>query len=83
VTGLPPGEFTDLLPLLRRTFGTFAAGERRAVAEHVRHGTGRAAATGGGEPDLDEARAAAALPVVATLLGLAGVPLADPAGSRQ
>lgn len=63
-------EFVDLLPLLRRTFGSFAGGERRAVAEQVRHGCRPADRTGAGKGTVDEARAAAALPVVATLLGV-------------
>ena len=32
VSGLSEAEFTDLLPLVRRTFGTFSAAERRTIA---------------------------------------------------
>jgi Family of unknown function (DUF5682) len=35
VSQLDDAEFTDMLPLLRRTFGTFAAAERRAIAERI------------------------------------------------
>jgi hypothetical protein len=35
VCQLDDAEFTDMLPLLRRTFGTFAAAERRAIAERI------------------------------------------------
>jgi hypothetical protein len=65
VSAVPPSEFIDLLPLLRRTFGTFAAPERRAIADCL---------TAGRRPtvvsEVDETRAAAALPVVALLLGI-------------
>jgi Family of unknown function (DUF5682) len=61
-------EFVDLLPLLRRTFGSFAGGERRTVAEQVRRGPRAAGA--GGDDTVDEARGAAALPVAAMLLGV-------------
>lgn len=70
VSELPADAFTPLLPLLRRTFATFPAGERRMLGELARSGgpgtvAGRAASTG-----FDAARAAAALPLVAALLGL-------------
>ena len=35
VCQLDDAEFTDMLPLLRRTFGTFASAERRAIAERI------------------------------------------------
>lgn len=35
VCQLDDGDFTDMLPLLRRTFGTFASAERRAIAERI------------------------------------------------
>ncbi|HVQ89741.1 MAG TPA: DUF5682 family protein [Mycobacteriales bacterium] len=70
ITALPRDEFTDVLPLLRRTFSTFEVGERRVLAEQIRRGTGVPAAATSEVSDLDEVRAAAALPVVATLLGI-------------
>jgi uncharacterized protein DUF5682 len=69
VTGLGNDEFTDVLPLLRRTFGQFAVGERRSIAERVRRGD-RAADPGAGSL-LDEARAERALATVASILGVA------------
>nr|BFE81130.1 hypothetical protein GCM10020093_037310 [Planobispora longispora] len=36
LTGLVPEAFVDVLPLLRRTFGAFAAPERRSIGERVR-----------------------------------------------
>ena len=60
--------FGDVLPLLRRTFGAFAAGERRAIGERV-GGTGARPAGDATAGELDHDRAAPALPVLATLLG--------------
>ncbi|WP_181958089.1 DUF5682 family protein [Nonomuraea mesophila] len=69
LTGLSPGQFTDVLPLLRRTFAAFAAPERRAVGERLRS-TGRDA----GEPEesVDERRAAPAVATVLAILGTSG-----------
>nr|WP_225992635.1 DUF5682 family protein [Actinomadura montaniterrae] len=69
IAGLPDDAFTDVLPLLRRTFGAYAAAERRAIGERVRR-----AGTGSGPPrpsagDVDEKRAA---PAVATALRVLG-----------
>ncbi|MDQ7906817.1 DUF5682 family protein [Phytohabitans sp. ZYX-F-186] len=58
--------FTDVLPLLRRTFGTFAPPERRSIGERVRGGVSAS------EPvvaRLDQDRAALVLPTLSTLLG--------------
>jgi Family of unknown function (DUF5682) len=61
--------FDDLLPLLRRTFGTFAVGERRMIAEAVRdRSTGVSALTQTGEFDL--ARGVGVLPTILALLGV-------------
>ncbi|MEO3791489.1 DUF5682 family protein [Nonomuraea sp. B10E15] len=68
LTGLSPDQFTDVLPLLRRTFGTFAAPERRAVGERLRS-AGREA--GESAQAVDERRAA---PAVATVLSILGAP---------
>jgi hypothetical protein len=59
--------FTDVLPLLRRTFGAFDAAERRSIGQRVR--TGDAPDTHRGEVGLDPYRVAAALHVVGQLLG--------------
>ncbi|MGV9277548.1 DUF5682 family protein [Streptomyces griseosporeus] len=76
LTGVPAEAFTDVLPLLRRTFGAYEPGVRRTLGELVRRGPGRRAggAPGGsGLPgfaeDLDEGRADAVVPVVRLLLG--------------
>jgi hypothetical protein len=67
---LPDAAFTDVLPLLRRTFSTFEAGERRVLGEQLRRAGRPAAAGPAADTELDQARAAAALAVVATLLGI-------------
>ncbi|MFF2509544.1 DUF5682 family protein [Streptomyces sp. NPDC058086] len=77
LTGVPAAAFTDVLPLLRRTFSAYEAGVRRTLGELVRRGPGargsaEAAASGipGFAPDLDPERADAVLPVLSLLLGL-------------
>lgn len=73
LAALDGGAFTELLPLLRRTFSTFAPGERRGIGERARRGASPAAAgtaAGAGEDDIDRERAAAVLPLMTLLLGL-------------
>ncbi|MEU0372079.1 DUF5682 family protein [Streptomyces sp. NPDC006283] len=86
LTGVPAEAFTDVLPLLRRTFSAFDPGVRRTLGELVRRGLGAGGgaapadtAVPGFGPDLDTARADAVLPVLQLLLGiddnnLTGVP---------
>ncbi|MCZ4514391.1 DUF5682 family protein, partial [Streptomyces sp. ActVer] len=76
LTAVPGDAFTDVLPLLRRTFSAYEPGVRRTLGELVRRGPGtRGAATAtasgipGFAPDLDTARADAVLPVLRLLLG--------------
>ncbi|WP_254885745.1 DUF5682 family protein [Streptomyces sp. NA02950] len=82
LTGVPADAFTDVLPLLRRTFSAYDAGVRRTLGELVRRGPGGAdqSVTGGPRgqtapaapgfgPGLDADRAAAAEPTVRLLLG--------------
>ncbi|MFG1699371.1 DUF5682 family protein [Nonomuraea sp. NPDC049309] len=66
LTGLSREQFTDVLPLLRRAFGAFAAPERRAVGERLR-AAGRDG--GAGRDDVDERRAALAVATVLSILG--------------
>ncbi|MFH8678267.1 DUF5682 family protein [Streptomyces lydicus] len=78
LTGVPDGAFTDVLPLLRRTFATYDTGVRRTLGELARRGPttttpGPAPAadtdTPGFGPGLDRDRAAAVLPTLRLLLG--------------
>ncbi|UJW28260.1 DUF5682 family protein [Saccharothrix sp. AJ9571] len=71
LAAIPAEQFTEVLPLLRRTFGAFAGPEKRAIGERA-----AGLARGGGlrkavvAEELDERRAEAVLPVLATLLGV-------------
>ncbi|MCQ1575984.1 DUF5682 family protein [Streptomyces parvus] len=77
LTGVPADQFTDVLPLLRRTFSAYEPGVRRTLGELVRRGPvpegarrdDVAPATGGFGPGLDRARADAVEPVLRLLLG--------------
>jgi hypothetical protein len=69
VTELSGEIFTQLLPLLRRTFSTFPAPERRSMGERARRGPTQRAAHIAAADDFDTARAEAVLPLVARLLG--------------
>ncbi|MFF5298881.1 DUF5682 family protein [Streptomyces sp. NPDC013161] len=77
LTGVPAEAFTDVLPLLRRTFSSYEPGVRRTLGELVRRGPGKqvgTAATAAGIPgfgaELDAGRADAVMPVLRLLLGL-------------
>lgn len=69
-------DFTDVLPLVRRAFADFSHAERRQMGERVKHlkadGPRSAAAKKKTVAvDLDEARAAKVLPILARILGVA------------
>ncbi len=64
---LSSDSFTQALPIVRRTFGSFETAERRAIGERVR--TGEAPATHRSEHRLDPERVAAGLATVGALLG--------------
>jgi len=70
VTTLPNDTFTALLPLLRRTFSTFPAPERRQMGERVQRGPVRLTAGAAISADFDSVRADTVLPIVARLLGV-------------
>ncbi|GIF53310.1 hypothetical protein Afe04nite_78490 [Asanoa ferruginea] len=66
LAAIPPDAFTEILPLLRRTFGTFATGERRGIGERV---AGGATATRTTTAVLDRETADLSLPTLSALLG--------------
>ncbi|MFG2195250.1 DUF5682 family protein [Streptomyces sp. NPDC048639] len=85
LTGVPADAFTDVLPLLRRTFAAYEPGVRRTLGELVRRGPAPPGAAGSGTaggpgaedwtvpgfgPGLDADRADAVLPTLRLLLGL-------------
>ncbi|HEU5107289.1 MAG TPA: DUF5682 family protein, partial [Micromonosporaceae bacterium] len=70
LAAVPADTFTEVLPLLRRTFGAFAGPERRAIGERARDLTVHTGPVRRRTEDVDVARAEAALPVIAQLLGV-------------
>jgi len=76
VCSLSEEAFVDVLPLLRRTFATFAAPERRMMGERVKRGDAssapRAVAPRG--DDIDAARADTVLPLLALILAREAAP---------
>lgn len=70
VTTLPGNSFDAVLPLLRRTFSTFPAPERRQMGERVCRESDRPGNRLTVETDVDHRRANAVLPLLTKLLGL-------------
>lgn len=72
VTGLSAPSFPEVLPLLRRTFASFPAAERRQMGERVCQGErqGRGSGVGTALRSVDPTRAAAIMPLVSQLLGV-------------
>lgn len=66
ISSLPVSAFDGIVPLLRRTFGSFEAAERRQLGRLLAGGV-HAPATG---PDIDDQRALVVLSTVRTLIGL-------------
>ncbi|MFE9457251.1 DUF5682 family protein [Streptomyces californicus] len=77
LAGIPADRFTDVLPLLRRTFSAYEPAVRRTLGELVRRGPAPGAGRGGDAgrpaggfgPGLDTAGADAVEPVLRLLLG--------------
>jgi len=70
LTAIPDGAFLEALPLLRRTFGTFASPERRSIGDRARALSDPAAVVVADDNEPDPVLAASVLPVVARLLGV-------------
>ncbi len=74
LASVPADAFTELLPMLRRTFSTFEAPLRRNLGEKARRGVKAGAASPARKPaapvDFDEDRAATVLPLLSAMLGL-------------
>jgi hypothetical protein len=69
IAGTPSDLFVEILPLLRRTFATFAPAERRTLGERVRTPS-RAPESAAGADRFDSERADSVLPLLAEILGL-------------
>nr|WP_245545942.1 DUF5682 family protein [Nocardia higoensis] len=78
--GLDEDQFTETLPVLRRTFGTFESGERQAIGRAVRDSGARAPAPAAAVAVIDDERGRRAMGTVAALLGIRGKD--DSAGHR-
>ena len=70
VASLDKETFTQLLPLLRRTFAAFTPPEKRKLGEKVKSGGITTGIKTSVESSIDEERAKRGLPVVMQLLGL-------------
>lgn len=62
-------QFVQVLPLLRRTFGTFPAPERRAMGEQAKRGPAKVE-VGMASSEIDLERAEAVIPLLKQLLGV-------------
>jgi Family of unknown function (DUF5682) len=69
ISSLTPDAFLPVLPLIRRTFATFAPPERRQMGERARKKPAQVVSMGGSS-DFDLARAGSVLPLVGRLLGV-------------
>lgn len=67
LAGLTGDQFMEVVPLLRRTFGAFESGERRAIGSAVRDSGQEVPAA---RTDIDSARGALVLRAVADILGV-------------
>ncbi len=72
VMSLPRDSFTELLPILKRTFSTFPAPERRQMGERIKRGLSPSTQTTPTDTRLDHTQAEAVLPIIARLLGIGG-----------
>jgi hypothetical protein len=73
VCALGSDRFLETLPLVRRTFATFPAPERRQMGSRVKRGPVSAVSRDVGDSDFDYVRADAALPLLARVLGVEDV----------
>ncbi len=69
LSALHEAHFLIALPLLRRTFSTFEAAERRQMGQRVLAAAGAAASSGGASDEFDYEAADAVLPLLALILG--------------
>jgi hypothetical protein len=72
LTGLSPDAFSNILPLVRRSFSLFPPPERKQMGQRVKGGTRTGAKSAHTPSEIDEERAARALPLLEKILGLQG-----------
>jgi hypothetical protein len=69
VAQIPNETFDAILPLLRRTFATFAPAERRQIGSHLASGRATSAKAIENTPQIDEERGRRVLPILRLILG--------------
>jgi hypothetical protein len=69
VSAINPDIFTELLPLLRRTFSSFPPPERRQIGQIIAKGKSASPAAAKPDESIDHARAAEALPLLLQIFG--------------
>jgi hypothetical protein len=74
--------FNEQVPILRRTFSTFAPAERRQIGERLRAGIDSTAKPTVTMDDLDADRAARVLPILRMILGAPPLPPAETPDER-
>lgn len=70
ISNLTPETFEQILPLMRRTFSSFAPAERRQMGERVASGPARTIRRSHANQHFNERRASLVLPVICAALGL-------------
>jgi hypothetical protein len=75
IDGLGEEAFTQILPLLRRSFADFSPAERRKMGEKAAGGAGGPKAIAAGNMPFNKERAAAGIPVILRLLGHKTIPV--------
>ncbi|MFC9441080.1 DUF5682 family protein, partial [Nocardia sp. NPDC057030] len=70
LSALREDQFVETLPLLRRTFGAFESGERRAIGRAVRDSGAVATRTADEDGGFDLTRGRVALRAAAAILGV-------------
>jgi hypothetical protein len=70
VAAIDPAVFQELVPLLRRTFATFPAAERRQIGQNLSRGRSKSGgAVVATSSEIDRARGERALPLLMSILG--------------
>jgi hypothetical protein len=70
IESIPEESFTELLPVLRRTFAEFTPAERRKLGEKAKGTTSGSTTLKISEENIDEERAVKVVPVILKLLGI-------------
>ena len=69
VCSISAEQFNEQIPILRRTFSTFAPAERRQIGERIKDGAGRPMKQSAVDATIDPIRGARVLPLLRLILG--------------